>query len=454
MLKVYGDMVYLSAFGQGVLVLGSLSRTNDLFERRSSNYSDRPKSTMLVDLMGWGINVGSQPYGSWWRRHRRVFHEFFHPNAVKTQQPVQLTAARTFIRNLFKSPDDFSKCISFAFASTIMEVVYDIKVEGLDNQYIKTAQEAVEGFADAAMPGRYLVDTFPIMKYIPSWFPGAGWKRKANRGRHVIQKVCDGPFYLVKEQIQAGTATPSMATTLIEKLSDRDPSDRNEEETIAVNVCAIAYVGGSDTTVSALRTFFMAMCLYPEAQRKGQAELDTVLKGRLPEFDDRPSLPYINAIVKETLRWQPVTPLGVAHMTTHADEYDGYYIPKGTIVMGNAWTILHDPEVYRDPHEYIPDRFIKDGELNRAVRDPSIAFGFGRRICPGRFFSDNNMFALIAHVLTVYDIKPTLDGAGKEIRLTPDVTGGVITQPVPFSCRIIPRSKAAIDLIHQSESTE
>ncbi|KAF9444943.1 cytochrome P450 [Macrolepiota fuliginosa MF-IS2] len=292
------------------------------------------------------------------------------------------------------------------------------------------------------------------MRYIPSWFPGAGWRREANRVYHITRIFVDKPFGLVKEQLQAGTAAPSVATTLIENLSDRGPSDWNEEETIAMNVCAIATAGGSDTTVSALQTFFMAMCLYPEVQRKGQAELDTVLKGRLPEFDDRPSLPYIGAMVKETMRWQPVTPLGVAHMTTHADEYDGYYIPKGTFVMGNAWTILHDPEFYKDPHEYIPDRFIKDGELDRTVRDPSVAFGFGRRICPGRFFSDNSVFILIAHVLTVYDIKPALDDAGKEIQLKPEVTGGTISRPVPFPCRIVPRSKAAVDLIHQSESTE
>lgn len=82
-----------------------------------------------------------------------------------------------------------------------MEIVYGIKIQGLDNEYVQNAEEALEGFADAAVPGRYLVDTFPIMKYIPSWFPGAGWKRKANHWRHVNQEVCHGPFDMVKEQI-------------------------------------------------------------------------------------------------------------------------------------------------------------------------------------------------------------------------------------------------------------
>ncbi|KAF9442699.1 cytochrome P450 [Macrolepiota fuliginosa MF-IS2] len=425
MFKVYGDVVYLSVFGQGFLILRSQTRMNDLLEKRSSNYSDRPKSTMIFELMGWDFNFALMPYGSWWRRHRRTFHNFFHPNVVNMYQPVQLKAARTLICNLFEFPDAIKKCAFLAFASTITEVVYGIKIKGLDNNYIRSTEEALEGFPDAGIPGSYLVDMFPFMKYIPSWFPGAEWKRKADHWRDVNREICYGPFNLVKERIQAGTATPSIATTLVEKLCDGEPHGRAEEETIAMDVCGAAFSGGSETTVAALWTFFMAMCVYPEAQRKGQVELDAVLKGRLPGFEDQSSLPYINATVKETMRWKPVAPLGIMHTTTHDDEYGGYYIPKGTVVMGNAWTILHDPEIYKYPHEYIPDCFIRDGEINRAVPDPSIAaFGFGRRICPGRFLSDNSLFIMVAHILTVYDIKPALDGAGNEIRITPDVTGG------------------------------
>ncbi|KAF9442390.1 cytochrome P450 [Macrolepiota fuliginosa MF-IS2] len=195
----------------------------------------------------------------------------------------------------------------------------------------------------------------------------------------------------------------------------------------------------------------MAMCLYPEAQKKAQAELDNVLGGRLPEFNDRPNLPYINAMVKESMRWQLVLPLGVVHMCTNGDEYDGYYIPKGTIVIGNAWTILHDSEVFENPYTYNPDRYLKDGKIDPTVRDPSVAsFGFGRRICPGRFFSDNSLFSIIAHVLAVYDIRPGLDNNGKEIEIKPEMTGGSLSYPERFACRITPRSKEAEDLINNS----
>lgn len=80
------------------------------------------------------------------------------------------------------------------------------------------------------------------------------------------------------------------------------------------------------------------MATHPEIQKRAQKELDEVVGShRLPQFSDRPSLPFIDAIVRESLRWQPVLPLGVAHRSIVDDEYNGYYIPKGTVVMVNQW---------------------------------------------------------------------------------------------------------------------
>ena len=102
------------------------------------------------------------------------------------------------------------------------------------------------------------------------------------------------------------------------------------------------------------------MALYPEVQKKAQAEIDAVVgPNRLPDFHDRPSLPFINAVLKESSRWNLVVPLGrpfiiittgistiltssegLPHMSTVDDEYNGFYIPKGTIIMGNAWLVV------------------------------------------------------------------------------------------------------------------
>ena len=82
------------------------------------------------------------------------------------------------------------------------------------------------------------------------------------------------------------------------------------------------------------------MANYPEVQKRAQAELDTIVgTGRLPTLDDEKSLPYISALIKECLRWKSVTPLGVAHLSIEEDEYKGYRIPKGSIVVSNIWCV-------------------------------------------------------------------------------------------------------------------
>jgi len=194
----------------------------------------------------------------------------------------------------------------------------------------------------------------------------------------------------------------------------------------------------------------MAMALYPDVQKKAQEELDQIIGNRLPDFNDRPNLTYINAMVKESLRWQLVTPLAVPHVATEADEYNGYYIPKGTIIIGNSWwvrlpplaqsfiqvplrSILHDPEIYKDPFAYNPDRFLKDGEIDRTVQDPKVAaFGFGRRICPGRFMAENSLFIFICHILAVYNVQPGLGDDGKELEIKPEMTNGMLSWVIPL----------------------
>lgn len=80
------------------------------------------------------------------------------------------------------------------------------------------------------------------------------------------------------------------------------------------------------------------MALYPDVQKKAQEELDRVIRpNKLPTFADRAKLPYIEAVVNESLRWHPVAPMGIPHMCTEDDLYEGYLIPKGSLVLPNIW---------------------------------------------------------------------------------------------------------------------
>ena len=123
------------------------------------------------------------------------------------------------------------------------------------------------------------------------------------------------------------------------------------------------------------------MIANPGAMKKAQEELDRVVgKGELPDFCHKDSLPYIDALIKELLRWSPPVPLSSPNRAMQDDFYRGYFIPKGATVIQNIWAIFRDPNIYPDPAAFNPDRFLKDGKINPPVFDPEDrVFGAGRR---------------------------------------------------------------------------
>jgi len=130
------------------------------------------------------------------------------------------------------------------------------------------------------------------------------------------------------------------------------------------------------------------MAIYPEVQKKAQKELDS-LNGdqRLPDFTDFEHLPYLAAIVNEVFRWHPVTPFAVYHVSTEDDAYNGYNIPKGSILIPNAYAVLRDETIFGpDTDSFKPERFMTSTNGMKApdFSDIDTAFGFGRRACPGR----------------------------------------------------------------------
>ncbi|PCH42020.1 cytochrome P450 [Wolfiporia cocos MD-104 SS10] len=214
-----------------------------------------------------------------------------------------------------------------------------------------------------------------------------------------------------------GTAQPSFTADLILANMNASP----EEEYFNKCVTGILYATGSDTSVSALESFFLAMSLYPEIQRKAQAELDLIIgPGRIPTLSDRSQLPYIDALIQEVHRWNPVVPLGLPHKVSQDDTYDGYFIPANSTIIVNIWAILHDPTIYPDPMEFRPERYLVNKDDRESIGqvnpDPHLyAFGFGRRRCPGITLAEDLIFMAITATLTVFDIGKAIGPDGLPI---------------------------------------
>jgi cytochrome P450 len=157
------------------------------------------------------------------------------------------------------------------------------------------------------------------------------------------------------------------------------------------------------------------MAVHPEIQKKAQRELDQLLGGdRLPTLADQDDLPYISALLKEIYRWHVPLPISIPKLLREDDDYKGYYLPKGAIVLENVWAVFRDPLTYPEPHKFNPERFMKDGKLGSSIRDPGDrVFGSGRRICPGKYFANRAIFLRIATILATFDIEPGANGNGE-----------------------------------------
>nr|BED43018.1 cytochrome P450 monooxygenase [Trametes versicolor] len=452
----YGDLTYLNMLGQPMIILNSHEAAVGLLEGRSANTSDRPRIVM-AELTGYMWEFAIIGYNQAWRVRRRLFHTFFQPSAIPKYHPVHVRECRRFLQRLLATPEDFMPLARHVFSATIMDVVYGITVADHDDPYVSLALKAVDVFSSIVVPGQYLVESLPFLKHIPSWFPGAGFKRQAKRWSKVVRASRDAPYDVAVDAFTRGAARPSVVTSCLENATREQEHVSPQDDECFRDVAGLAYLTGADTSLFAIQAMFLAMVTHPGVQRKAQQELDAVVgSNRLPEFSDRDSLPYINAVVKEVIRWHSVVPLGVSHRVMEEDEYKGYRIPAGTILVPNAWAMSRDPRVYTEPDAFVPERYMKDGECGSNVRDPEkYQFGFGRRICPGRHFANDALFITVASVLHVFSIEPPLGRDGKPAHVTPNINlDSFLSYPERFECRITPRSAQAEALIRRNHEVQ
>ncbi|PIL29172.1 cytochrome P450 [Ganoderma sinense ZZ0214-1] len=440
----YGDIIHFRIFGKSTVVLGSPGIIHEYLEKRATNTSDRVQ-TPVFEMLEQRGNFGIMPYGPQWRQYRRHFWQHFTSRATEQYQSIQRDAAHQFLARVLERPAQLRDHIRCTFLTTVLKVVYGVDIDEEDfDKYAAPFNVSAEGIAQALAPGKYIVELLPFLKGVPKWVPGFAWQADFGRWRAAVLDVKNVPFAQTKEAMAHGQALDSLVAKTLTA-----PGNADELEEMAKGIGLISYEAGADSSFIAVQSFFLAMSLHPDAQKKAQAELDRVVgNGRMPEFSDWESLVYVNAIIRETLRWHTIAPLSVSHAATDDDDLHGYFIPAGTVLLPNIWACMHDPAVYEDPHVFRPERFIRDGKLDLSVRDPlAFVFGFGRRICPGRHFAEASLFISVASILHVFDITPALDADGRPIAIKHSQTAGFISSPEDSRCTVKPRSAETAALI-------
>ncbi|KAI0729737.1 cytochrome P450 [Fomitopsis betulina] len=450
--KVYGDVIYMHILGREFVILNAAVDAVELFDRRGSRYSDRPQTIMAGELVGKKHAVLFHPYGEELRQHRRLLKTAFESRRLAEHWELQYTVSYKLLAALLKTPEDLMAHLRYSAGAFTMRIAYGYNVSDgpKEDKFVTLAEELARLTAKATSPGRWLVDSFPALRHVPTWFPGAGFKRWAIDARRITNEFAAAPYLHAKAAATAGIRSfVSDTVDLVESELGR-PLSKADDEFLKWTSAAI-YSGGTDTSVAINSSFFLMMAAYPEVQCKAQAELDTVIgRDRLARIEDRPSLPYIEALIKELHRYRPITPLA-PHTTLVDDEYKGYRIPKGSWVMANTWAFMHDASMFPHPERFWPERFLAEGA--GCTADPrDYAFGYGRRRCPGLSVAESSLFISVTHILAVFKISHPVDEYGHAITEPAQFTDEHIAHPQPFKCTIKPRSEAMANLVTQMGS--
>ncbi|KAI2630045.1 putative cytochrome P450 oxidoreductase OrdA-like protein [Xylaria nigripes] len=467
--KLYGPISSVTIWGQTVIIINDAQTATELLDKRSAKHSSRPHFTLTGELyvslfqparrdcqvqswnlraltvvdtdtatfanrVGWENIILMSPYNKRLRIMRKsAARAMGTHSAVAHAQEIQTAETAHLLLRMLDSPADFLFHIRQAVGGTILKLVYGYTTDFYrSDSLIVRMTDALKVFSDTAKPGLWMVDTFPALKWLPEWLPGTTWKKSARQWKNEFFSTVDLAHAFVKHQMASGMHETSYLSELI-TIGDSDPEIKENCKWTSLTL----YAGGFDTTTAAISWFFLAMSIYPEAQKRGQEEIDRVIgKDRLPTLADRDKLPYVDATVREIFRWRPPLPTGFPHESTEDDTFEGYFIPKGSMLMANIWQIVHDPDFHQDPEVFRPDRFLAiDG--HEPERDTyKLGFGFGRRICAGMALADQYVFLIVAQSLAVFNI----GGCAEDAECNAEMTDAVVTHPLPFKTTIKPRS--------------
>ncbi|KAL4072597.1 cytochrome P450 [Scleroderma yunnanense] len=428
----YGDIVYSRIFNQDFVIINSTKIARHLADQRSMVYSDRPQSP-LYKLFGIDQMTFLMKYCDEWRMHRKLFHLSLKADVVDQYQELYLRNTSLLLANLQRSPSKFREHLHLYTGSISLELIYGRRIEGKNDPIITLATELGDILSKETTPERSgLLMAFPLLQYFPAWFPGFGFKYDAKISRKTVRTLAELPYCMAKQQMESGILPQCLVYDFL-------TNSASLEEKSAKDAASGVYLASAESTAAILEMLILVMVLFPDVQEKAHAELDAVIgKGIIPTFNDRERLPYLQAVIYELMRWNPVFPLGVPHMTSTSDIYEGYYIPKGCIVIFNIWAMTRG---HSDPKFFDPTRHLTpDGKiLPQARQNNGVYFGFGRRVCPGRFFAENGLWAAIAMMLSSFTFERAKDANGNYIDIEPKFEHGQASHPSPFECSIIRR---------------
>ncbi|KAH9215873.1 cytochrome P450 [Leptodontidium sp. 2 PMI_412] len=454
--KQYGPICQVKLGPDTCVLVSDPKIVEDMLVKRAAKYSGRVHFSAI-----WGdcaTDGHYLPLMTSCPDHKRIkaFTRKIIANMPKARlSKVATDQTKILVLNLLKDPLNFGSLLERCCGGISSAIAWERTSPEIAKGVVSTSIGLLEVISPEAIQNK-----LPFLEQIPLWVPDflQPWRVK-----EIARVTFERDFWLgQRAQTKARIADEKESTEEFSwtKESLKDGSLADEEKAYAVGMMTLI---ASVLESSPIQGWVVAMCMYPEWQKRGQEEVDAVCGDRMPTSEDIQNLPIVRALIREVFRWRSPVPFGVPHMLTEDDVYEGYHIAKGTVVFALECAMSRDEALYPDPENYRPERWLDPAfptYKEPLTHYPSLknhsAFGWGRRQCLGLDYTEIVHITIVATILWSCNIQKKVDEkTGQEIELPwMDYTPFVIVRPMPTQLDIKPRAEWKIKMMSPDSVAE
>ncbi|KAI0155792.1 cytochrome P450 [Pestalotiopsis sp. NC0098] len=428
--------------GAKFLVVSEERVIEDLLVKKAKHNSDRPVIRSLFDSKS---SHGSMEYlplmgrNQYWARQRKLQHSYLTEASNAQYYGVMNHEAKRWLARLIENPDNFQHSLEDMASKVMVTLTWD------DPSLSEYCTKSAWGLLTQMSPAGPITNVLTPLWHLPWHFNP--WLR-AERQRHDEQQAWWMERLLTtRKKMEAGQQRPCWTRQYLEKMESKNVLSGDYESSSSLGMLALV---GIFTVAGPLSYFLVSMVHHPEWQTRVQQEIDEQCEGKLPTISDMPKLPILRACLKETMRWKPNVPTGVAHEMEQDDVYQGYFLPKGTRILPLDWAFLRNPAKYPDPESFRPERWLEPGWptfQEPLTQFPTIkgmsSFGWGQRQCLGMTLTQDELVVACGALMWCFNLKQKVDAStGQNLPVPLHKSNSLlIIKPDPFQMAFEPRSE-------------
>ncbi|XP_057510751.1 trimethyltridecatetraene synthase-like [Actinidia eriantha] len=410
--KIYGEIMQLKFGSFPVVVVSSTEMAKQILQIHGETFASRPVTAASKYISYNFSDMLWAPYGPYWRQARRIYlNELFSHKRLDSYEYIRVEERHALVSRLFSLSGDKiavkEHIVHFALTNMSRMTLGDKYFS--ESQSESSSKVKFEELKEMVDEWFLLNGVSNIGDWIP-WLSFLDLQGYVKRMKALFKKLDRFHDHVIgdhkaRREVQKGLGAKDMVEIVLQ-LADDPNLEVNINSDCVKGLLQDPILGGTDTLASTVEWAISELLKQPHLLRKATQDLDTVVgREKWVGESDMQNLPFIDAIVKETMRLHPAATLLAPHFSTHDCKIAGYDIPKGTIVFVNVWSIGRDPRYWDEPNKFLPERFLGSEIDVKGHNFELLPFGSGRRMCPAYRLGMKMIGSTLANLLHGFNWK-------------------------------------------------